>query len=63
MNTRRGEGMLEFHPHFVIRPNLGGRVVTSKHRLHFTTKEITWYSSLMMMMMIIHSLKTCPRAA
>jgi hypothetical protein len=39
--------MLCFHPHFDIRHNQEGTVVSSTRRPHFTLKEITWYSFLL----------------
>jgi len=35
-----------FHPYFGIRHNYDGRVVSSTRLLHFTPKEIPWYSFL-----------------
>ena len=36
--------MLGFHPCVEIWHNEGGRVVSSTRKLHFTAKEISWYS-------------------
>ena len=47
METQRGEGMLCFHPHFDIRHNYDGRVVSYTRRPHLTLKKIPWYSFLL----------------
>ena len=39
--------MSGFHPHFDIRHNYDGRVVSSTRRPHFAPKEIPWYSFLL----------------
>jgi hypothetical protein len=39
--------MLSFHPHFGIRHNQDGRVVSCTRRTQFTPKEIAWYSFLL----------------
>ena len=47
MEPQRGDGKLGFHPHFDIRHNFDGTVVSSTSRPHFILKGIFWYSFLL----------------